>query len=587
MTFAEALGELGLTSGAAPEAIRAAYLKLLRVRKPDRDPEGFRRLREAYERIQSPDEEDDEQPGEVFAAFPVRDTRSALKRELDRIGDDPLRLLQRIQVLDIAFSRAHGDEDVVMLLLEELVIADMLDSVLEILTAHRPATSVRPWEWALRMLPKLEADRLARTAGDIDPELQLRVALLLLAHRKDATATARRVANFGVRGLQVSRAEQSDAWAQLESAQELLPIELWLSLCIALLEPTEDTRRSFERLPEWDIALIGETLRTRAPAVFAALKGQLPVGAASNVPGPADEELMVRYLRLQLTLPDGRREKLRELAKRRPADLEFTRRLVEEMFAAGELNEIASLLAPHAVATQYDAEASPVWAWALERCVELLKLKEPAPEVSTPWLRVMMSWALAASGRDADEAARMLHAIVTSTPEAELLAARQLVIVAVLEACARSMSTERARLLEWLWFFLHESDLEFIEGHDRQVLSRTMDTAVSGLREALISTRFIPSERVAALGHRALLSLRDQVLRENPTLSPRKPSWFSGFSSPAGRFVSVLGWMAALGLGLLVFWVVVFVILQIVGGWGLGVALVAGTIYGMTRSKKS
>jgi hypothetical protein len=54
VTLDEALYELGVQRGAGAEAARRAYLRLLKVRKPEADPEGFRRLREAYEIVRGP-----------------------------------------------------------------------------------------------------------------------------------------------------------------------------------------------------------------------------------------------------------------------------------------------------------------------------------------------------------------------------------------------------------------------------------------------------------------------------------------------------------------------------------------------------
>lgn len=49
MTVDEAFSRLGLDPGADAKAIKRAYHTQLRQTKPDRDPEGFRRLREAFE----------------------------------------------------------------------------------------------------------------------------------------------------------------------------------------------------------------------------------------------------------------------------------------------------------------------------------------------------------------------------------------------------------------------------------------------------------------------------------------------------------------------------------------------------------
>jgi curved DNA-binding protein CbpA len=42
---------LGIEETADDEAVRTAYVQALRASPPDRDPEGFRRIREAYEAL--------------------------------------------------------------------------------------------------------------------------------------------------------------------------------------------------------------------------------------------------------------------------------------------------------------------------------------------------------------------------------------------------------------------------------------------------------------------------------------------------------------------------------------------------------
>jgi len=49
VTLTEALAELGLQPGADAETVRRTYLRLIKTRKPESDPEGFRRAREAFE----------------------------------------------------------------------------------------------------------------------------------------------------------------------------------------------------------------------------------------------------------------------------------------------------------------------------------------------------------------------------------------------------------------------------------------------------------------------------------------------------------------------------------------------------------
>jgi len=51
VTLEEAFVELGLDPDADRDGVRRAYLRLLKTRKPEADPEGFMRLRTAYERV--------------------------------------------------------------------------------------------------------------------------------------------------------------------------------------------------------------------------------------------------------------------------------------------------------------------------------------------------------------------------------------------------------------------------------------------------------------------------------------------------------------------------------------------------------
>jgi len=46
---------LGLAETANDETIREAYIAAIRTSPPDRDPEGFRRIRDAYEQLRDPE----------------------------------------------------------------------------------------------------------------------------------------------------------------------------------------------------------------------------------------------------------------------------------------------------------------------------------------------------------------------------------------------------------------------------------------------------------------------------------------------------------------------------------------------------
>jgi hypothetical protein len=90
MTLEEALKELGIDASATPEEARRAYLRGIKVRKPETDPEGFRRLREAYEllaeALERPAESQDAPPDAEIEKAPVPPVLQAL---VDRLNELP------------------------------------------------------------------------------------------------------------------------------------------------------------------------------------------------------------------------------------------------------------------------------------------------------------------------------------------------------------------------------------------------------------------------------------------------------------------------------------------------------------------
>src|SRR3712207_4113533 len=54
LTWDEARALLGVAAGATEAEVRAAYLENVRLHPPDRDPEQFERVRDAYELLRDP-----------------------------------------------------------------------------------------------------------------------------------------------------------------------------------------------------------------------------------------------------------------------------------------------------------------------------------------------------------------------------------------------------------------------------------------------------------------------------------------------------------------------------------------------------
>lgn len=54
LTWDEARAVLGVSAGATEAEVRAAYLERVRLHPPDREPEQFERVRDAYEQLRDP-----------------------------------------------------------------------------------------------------------------------------------------------------------------------------------------------------------------------------------------------------------------------------------------------------------------------------------------------------------------------------------------------------------------------------------------------------------------------------------------------------------------------------------------------------
>jgi hypothetical protein len=162
VTLDEARAELGIDPSASPDEARRAYLRGIKTRKPETDPEGFRRLREAYERLtaratlvfgENPCEED-----------PFEEEREGASLGLEslaaRLGDLPVatHLNERLALLREAAREFPAKAGLRWWLVEEL---DQAGRTWEILEVMREAGAAG--------LPGFLEARAARFPGSIDP----------------------------------------------------------------------------------------------------------------------------------------------------------------------------------------------------------------------------------------------------------------------------------------------------------------------------------------------------------------------------------------------------------------------------------
>jgi curved DNA-binding protein CbpA len=106
MTVDEALREIGVAPGSNQEEIRRAYLRLVKVRKPETDPEGFRRLREAFELLRDLPEA----PPEIrFHPQPAEKRPVRQQAEPEEVAAEPADVVRLILQLQ-AEGQAAGAE---------------------------------------------------------------------------------------------------------------------------------------------------------------------------------------------------------------------------------------------------------------------------------------------------------------------------------------------------------------------------------------------------------------------------------------------------------------------------------------------
>lgn len=301
----EAHRELGLEFPAGPVEVRAAYLKLLKVRKPDRDPDGFQRLRAAYEALQHFDPAAPPPPMsrareplrpepawavvqqvapelEVQAESGQARLKRQLNERLDALKDTPFSLMERINLIDALYQRYPDDPDLIEMLVLQLLEGDLEDPAAEVLkTALRelkgPA-AVRLGRFMLGRLPHRCSVHLLRNMPDgLGTHEHLGIAEALLNRHREPTEAAEvlrkvflrssegelvphseriflvimSIANFGflIEAFQLARDFQDRAANRERSlARE------WLKLD-ALLPPPAMKQLSRAFLTRWDYSL--------------------------------------------------------------------------------------------------------------------------------------------------------------------------------------------------------------------------------------------------------------------------------------------------------------------------------------------
>ena len=127
MTPGDAFHELGLEDGATPDAVRRAYLRGIKIRKPESDPEGFRRLRAAYELLTGdgyrsaqpfseatletePSLNDWTEPLETLPADEPEETANRFEEEPGDVLDNPDELDELIGQAEVLAARGQAAE---------------------------------------------------------------------------------------------------------------------------------------------------------------------------------------------------------------------------------------------------------------------------------------------------------------------------------------------------------------------------------------------------------------------------------------------------------------------------------------------
>jgi hypothetical protein len=254
VTLDEALRELGIDAAATPEEARRAYLRGIKIRKPETDPEGFRRLREAYELLAEalarPEESQDAPPDAEIEKAPVPPELQALVDRLNELPAETHRE-ERLALLREGIAEFPAVPGLRWWLIEELDRAERYGELLEALReAGRAGLPGFLETRALNYPDSLGPEDLERLEASGHPSI---LAVTAQAHLRSS--------RFEEAAAALGRA--IDRLAEVDP-HLLRPFPSWLPRGILALEAaghTAEARALHERLWAWlsgtgDAALI-------------------------------------------------------------------------------------------------------------------------------------------------------------------------------------------------------------------------------------------------------------------------------------------------------------------------------------------